>query len=42
MKIANAEAKVPWLTTEVWEEDGSSEFERIYERVQREGRIPAE
>ncbi len=36
------EGTVRGFRTEVWEEDGSSEFEKIYERVQEEGRIPAE
>ncbi len=36
------EGTVRGFRTEIWEEDGSSEFERIYERVQKEGRIPAE
>lgn len=36
------EGTVRGFRTELWEEDGSAEFEKIYERVQTEGRIPAE
>ncbi len=36
------EGTIRGFRTEVWEEDGSSEFEKIYQRVQEEGRIPAE
>ena len=28
--------------TELWEDDGSAEFERVYERVQKEGRVMAD
>ena len=30
------------MRSELWEEDGSDEFEQIHERVQREGRIQAD
>ena len=36
------EGTVRGFRSELWEEDGTSEFERIFERVAKEGRIPAE
>ena len=36
------EGTVRGFRSEIWEEDGSSEFEQTYERVQKEGRILAE
>lgn len=36
-----AEGNVRGLRSEVWNDDGSEEFARIYERVQQEGRIAA-
>ena len=36
------EGTVRGMRSELWEEDGSAEFEQIYERVQREGRMRAD
>jgi L-alanine-DL-glutamate epimerase-like enolase superfamily enzyme len=36
------EGTVRGFRTELWEEDGSAEFDKIYQRVSKEGRIPAQ
>ena len=36
------EGTVRGIRSELWEDDGSAKFERIYERVQKEGRIRAD
>ena len=36
------EGTIRGLRVELWEEDGSSEFERIYERVHNEGVVAAD
>jgi hypothetical protein len=36
------EGTVRGFTSELWEDDGSEEFERVFQRVQQEGKILAD